>query len=188
MGAAMRLLAGFGPRSSGGGGNQAVLPHLRWAQGGSGALILRWGRLQAGPGCGQQGEGGSGLGCTVPWETGPASWPAVHACTRLGAAVLQWKPPDLGASPRKGLFLAGEVRCVWVTLQGSQPHAQASLPTPCGGSATLPSCPQPPGGRGSSLSCVRRWGPPRDGAGGRAGASLSPGFFSWCRAHAHALL
>ena len=116
---------------------------------------LRSGRLQAGPGCGQQGGGGSGLGCTVPWETGPASWPAVHSCTRLGAAVLQWKPPDLRVFTQKRLISCRRSPLVWVTLQGSQPHAQASQPhaqaslaAPCGGSAILPSCPWPPGGRG----------------------------------------
>lgn len=78
----------------------------------------------------------------------------------------------MGALPRKGLFLAGEVCCVWVTLQGSQPHAQASLTTPCGGSATLPSCPQPPEGRRElPLLCAQVGTTP--GWGGRMGRCLS---------------
>ena len=79
------------------------------------------------------------------------------------------------ALPRKGLFPAGEVRCVWVTLQGSQPHAQASLAAPCGGSAILPSCSWPPGGRGGFPLLCAQVGTSQ-GWGGRMGRCLS---FSW---------
>ena len=93
---------------------------------GSGALIPRWRRLQAGPGCEQQGGGnGSGLGCTVPWETGPVSWPAVHSCTRLGAAVPQGKPPDLRGFTQKRL-----ISCRRSPLCLGEPPGQ---PTSCTG-------------------------------------------------------
>lgn len=118
----------------------------------------------------------------MPWETGPASWPAVHSCTRLGAAVLQWKPPDLRVFTQKRLISCRRSPLVWVTLQGSQPHAQASQPhaqaslaAPCGGSAILPSCPWPPGGRGGFPLLCAQVGTSQ-GWGGRMGRCLS---FSW---------
>ena len=62
-----------------------------------------------------------------------------------------------------------------MTLQGSQPHAQASLAAPCGGSAILPSCSWPPGGRGGFPLLCAQVGTSQ-GWGGRMGRCLS---FSW---------
>ena len=85
---------------------------------------------------------------------------------------LRGNPRISGALPRKGLFPAGEVRCVWVSLQGSQPHAQASLAAPC---VVLLSCPRPLGGRGGLPLLCAQVGTSQ-GWGGRMGRCLS---FSW---------